>query len=401
MKIYTGNAEEYVAVCTGLCGEVEPERLGPRAPVSRISLYRAIRNLRDAHVLLKHKYEDGRTFLRLSSLGSPGYLDSISPAVTANARKVVREDIKYSGSRDVRLRERATYEFYFSCFDKGIAINGITVEHRRRELNSKVPAPATSGASIFLDDGTPLPLEAIAKTIGKDYTGLFTKKIMKNLEEDGLSKAGTRNSRTAGTLFLSGQPYQVYPVYSATGSAWKPEAELNITNYISGTLERNSPYFSGKNAVISNKCLLLLPNKEEASAFLTINDKNVRIDPCAMYEQSYVRPAFSLEEAFLKLYGTPEWERKMTEVFFPCSPAHGIEDAYLEDGTEVYNFVGCNINRIRETFPRINGADIKTVILAETWMTESLHEIFTKENVEIVEITENDISLIADAVSKA
>jgi len=401
MKIYTGNAEEYVAVCTGLCGEVEPERLASPAPVTKISLYRAIRNLRDARILLKHRYEDGRTFLRLSSVGSPGYLDSITPAVTANARKVVREDIRYSGSKDVRLRERVSYEFYFACFKNGISINDITVEHRKRELNTAFTSPAVVGESIFLDDGTPLPLEAIAKTISRNYTGLFTKRVMKNLEEDGLSKAGTRNSRSAGTLFLSGQPYQVYPISSASGSSWKPEAELNITNYITGTIERNSPYLSGKNAVVRNKCLILLPNREEAAAFLSFDDKSIRINPCVMYEQSFIRPALEAETPFVKLLGVSGWEAKMADMLFPGAHVEGMEDAKLDDGTEVYNFVGCNINRIRETFPRINGAGIKTVILSESWMAGPLHELFGKDSVEIVEISDSDIALIADAISKS
>ena len=120
-----------------------------------------------------------------------------------------------------------------------------------------------------------------------------------------------------------------------------------------------------------------------------------------MYEQSFIRPSLEVEKPFLKILGVTGWEMKMTEMLFPGAHSEGIEDAKLADGTEVYNFVGCNINRIRETFPRINGADIKTVVLAESWMAGTLHGLFGKESVEIVEISDSDIALIAEAISKS
>jgi len=399
MKIYTRNAEEYIAMCLGLCGELEQEELLARAPQSTPSIYRAIKNLKDARVLIKHRYDDKRTFLRLSSKGGADYLAEVTPSLAANAKSIVNEELRYSGSKAQRLRERANYEFYSACLYSGIQINDMSGEYKQREVFEKEDIRRTEGESIFLEDGTPLPFEAIAQAIGSDYTGLFTKRVIKKKTDEGFSRGGSKNSRITGTLFIKSHPYEVYALLDAETSAWKPEAEFNASNYITGTIEANSPYFSKKGAQIENNCILAYPETERAIGMLKIADNNLRIDPGKVYQKAFVRPSCVLDDWFIALLGFTDPASRLTSALFPGSTRKGIEDATLDDGTEVYNFIGCDINRIRYAAPRIINGDRRSLVLIEDWMEDSLHKEFNKDSLQFVVLSKEELRTIADTLS--
>ena len=383
MNIYTTNAEQYIAVRVSLVGELDQEKLLESAPFAKGSIYRAIKELREARVLLKHRYDDGRTFLRLSSLAAE-YLTTISPALLANARCLVRDELKYSGSKAVRMRDRANYEFYGSCADMGIALNGIRTEHS--------PKP------VFSEDSSPAPFEEICKVIDGGYTGFFTKKLIKKREDGEITHQGNRNSRITGTLIISGQVYQTYALSDPEVAAWVPEAEFNAANYITGCIQREAPYFRDKGILVDNRCLLSFPSPESAEKMvLQPGGKNLRIDPSRIYSASYILPEYRLTDTVIRLLGIPDWRRYMASLLFPEGRRMGIADVVTQD-TEVYNFIGCDINRIRQVEARILQSDAKMSLIIEPWMSPVIHKLFGRDNVEIVELGSEEIDILADSI---
>lgn len=399
MKIYTENAEEYIAVRLAIVGEIEQESLLEEAPFAKSSVYRAVKDLRSKKVLIKHRYEDGRTFLRLSSL-SGEYLSCLSPALLANAKQLVRPDLKYSGSLQVRARDRANYEFYGACLDMGIPVNEFATEYRAKSLFESVSEdPKTEGIGIYKDSGAPYPFEEIAELIDARYTGLFTKKLIKQRENGELTNQGKRNARITGTLIVKGQIYQTYALLDPCSSAWIAEAEFTASNYIQGCIQRMSPYYRDKGIILENKCILAFSGPEYAkSMILATDDRPLRIDPCRIYMTSYVSPSYKLSEPLMKLLAIPDWRRYMASALFPGGNRVGIADVIAEDGSEVYNFIGCDLNRIRYTAPRIQQADCHIVILAEPWMSDALSYVFNRQNVEIIEINSEEQAILADGI---
>lgn len=399
MNIKTTNAEEYIVVRLSLAGELDQEAVLESAPFANGSVYRAIKNLRDARVILKHRYDDGRVFLRLSSL-SEEYLKSLSPALLANARSLIRDELKYSGSKAVRMRERANYEFYGACVDSGIAINGIKTMHTPKQPFEHSTVSQITGDALFSKDGSPTSFEDICSQIDGSYTGLLTKKIVKKRDNGEITHQSNRNSRCTGTLIISGQIYQVYALSDPETSAWVPEAEFNTSNYVAGCIQRESPYFRDKGILVDNKCILAYPTVQSAEKMILQPDgKALRIDPCHIYSASYIRPHYSLSDAMIKLLGIPDWRRYMASLLFPDGRRMGIADVVTKN-TEVYNFIGADLNRIRQVTARILQSDENMSILVEPWMTDVIYKLFGRDraNVEIVELGDEDVSVLADSI---
>lgn len=399
MKIYTSNADEYVMVRMGICGEVEQEQLLARAPFSHGNTYKAMKRLKDSRALIKHNYDDGKKFLRLSSVNGAAYLNELSPALAANAKIIVSEDLKYSGSKAARMRDRINSELYSALLECGIAINNISCEHRQSELFKKTE-DITEGESIFKEDGPPLSLEEIVNDIGARYTGLFTKKVIKEKSNGEITHKGSRTSRISGTLFLNGQVYQVYALLNPYSSAWKTEAEFNAANYITGTIQSKSQYHKAHGIRLDNKCILTFSCEEYAQRMIVQEGgESIQIDPCKIYSASYVIPSYDIGATRIKLLGTPNWESKLMEVLFPIVSYDGIADAVTEDGKEVYNFIACDLNKIRSSMPRVLNISEPVVLLVETWMAEAIHRAFDKDNIEIVEISESDLAILANSIA--
>lgn len=396
MKIYIRNAEEYVAVNLGLCGEVEQELLLPRAPLAPASVYRAIKNLRDRRVLLVHRYDDGRKFLRLSSVSAAAYLSQISPALSANAKTVVNEKLQYAGSKQVRLRERGNFELHLAFVDAGIPINGIETEYRPAGL-FKRESLNTEGSTIFTKDGAPLSFEEISESLPDNYTGLFTRRVVKERENGEITHKSSRNSRITGTLFINGQMYQTYALQDPYFSSWQVEAESNAMGYITGTFERRNPRYRDIGLRMEARCILFYPAAENAERML-LQERVPRTDPCRIYEASIIRPSYRMEKPLKKLLGTPEWRVRLTDILFPGGAHDGISDVTTDDGTEIYNFIGCDLNRIRFTTKRIQSMEQKAVLLIEPWMEGSIHKIFEREGIEIITINEEDMTVLADSI---
>ena len=396
MKIYTSNAEEYVAVKLGICGEIEQDKILASPPFSQKNAYRAIKNLKDRRVLIRHRYEDGRKFLRLSSVSGISYLERISPALSANAKLLVSDSLRYSGSKPVRFRERMNYELYQAMEEAGIPVNELVSEYRQSEPFQKTENN-TEGDAIFNDDSTPFTFEEIVSRIRPDHTGLYTKRAIKERTNGEITNKGSRTSRISGTLFLKGQVYQAYAMQDPYTSAWKTEAEFGAANYISGTVENESPYHKAHGIRIENKCILTFPNAEYAARMIRQEEgKAVKFDPCMIYAASYVSPSFALDKTTLKFLSVSNWETKIIDMLFPGGRHEGLADVTTDDGTEIYNFIACDLNKIRSSMPRVLNVDSHMVLLIEEWMSEAIHRMFNRENIEIVEISDEERSILAD-----
>lgn len=397
MKIYMRNAEEYVAVQLGICGELEQGALLARAPFSNGNTYRAIKKLRDARVLIRHRYDDGKKYLRLSSVGGPAYLSRVSPALASNAAVLVNSELQYSGSKDVRLRERANYDVYRGLMIKGIPVNDITCEYRPAELFTRSCGDNTEGRSVFHESGSPFSIEEIYEGLASTYTGLFTKRIIKDSAGEDPIKTGSRTSRITGTLFINGQVYQTYALLDPKRSAWKAEAEFKASNQIIGNLESRSPYY--KNTRMENRCILLLESPEHALKMLDPgNKKSSGIDPCGIYSASYVLPSYSFSDSILKLLGTPDWNLKIADALFSGGRHDGPADTITGDGLEVHSFIGCDLNKIRSAMPRLLNISDPAVLLVDEWMRDTVQAIFDRENLETVGISSKELSVIAESI---
>ena len=398
MKIYVHNAEEYVAVRLAICGELDQENVLASAPRSKVSMYRAIKNLKDSRVLIRHRYSDGRTFLRLSSLCTD-YLRSLSPALLANARTVVNENIKYNGTREARMRDRVNYEFYRECLDQNIEINRISCEYSPEELFSPAEGRMRSeGTSVFSTEDGIDNLESIVKDLPRGYTGLLTKRAVKKKEKSDITSEGNRISRISGTLILRNQVYQTYVLTDPINSTWKTDAEFAGSNYIIGAIERHNPNFSKKGIRLKNQCIFLLSTSEQAGKLIFPGDEKPRMDPRLIYDECYVLPSYKIGDAKLRLFALPDWKKAITIALFPGS-TEGIADAIADDGTEIYNLIGCDLKRISEITPRVLESDEKSVLMVESWMAEPMHEIFSRDNIEIVEINDDQLRTLADNIA--
>lgn len=202
----------------------------------------------------------------------------------------------------------------------------------------------------------------------------------------------------SGVLFLEGRVYKAYALQDPQQSAWKPEAEFRASNYISGALERNCSYYRDGNLQIENKCILMFPSADSAGKMLAEQESRTRIDPCPIYTKSYCRPSYDLGDAFIQLLSIADWERRLVKTLFSDGEYGEIEDIALPDSTEVYNFIGCDLNRIRFCMPRLNSTGIKSLILSEEWMEPYMRTLFHEGEREIITISEEDLKLLAKSL---
>lgn len=401
MKIFCESLEEYIAMSIAVCGEVEKDVVLARAPGLASSASRALKNLRDARVINKHRYDDKRTFLRLSSVGAGDYLGSLSPALLGQAMSVTSPDLSYSGSKVSRLRERCNYELYDSFFSEGIKINSLLVEYRVKDaMFSRRLSPAeTEGRSIF-EGSVPKSIDEIAGEIDENYIGLLTKKVIKKAVDGEVVRDTTKGARMAGTFICNKQAYQIYAFKSAEGSSWKPESEFAAANYVTGAIERNSKYYSEGNIKLIAQCILFFSSPEEACAMIRNSaDSRLRIDPCRIYEISYVRPTLGIDKKLLGLLKITGWRYKLVKVLFPDVIQDSYGDNILPDGSTVYNFIGCDLNGIRKNEVRIKNSTAKSILLVEDWMKDAITDKYSDACTDIVTLSGNDISLITDSIS--
>ena len=393
MRIYYDTAKEYIEIQVAVCGEVDKSRLAPRprAPFTERSINRAVAALRQERVILKHKYDDGRTFLRMSSVSGFDYLGSISPTLRDSAALVISPDGRYSGSKEVRLRERSCYELYFSFADEGVPINFIEICRSDGSVRREA-----EDLRLCDDEGLPRPLGEVLKEAGLPERLFLTRRLIKKRAGDSITKEGSRGSRIAGTLICSRQVYHTYALSKTEGAMWKPDSELSASSYINGVLE-GSDQFRESGLSIEKQCILFCATEEDAEILLL---GDTRIDPCKVYRKSYVIPRLDLGEAMLTLFGIPLWEEKMTKLLLPDSSLDGIADGVLPDTTEVYNFIGCNLNRIRYAATRINSIDSPVLLFIQPWMSKCIHGMFPGGNVQIAEIEDSDISMLTDIINK-
>lgn len=392
MIIKYDTIKEYIGINLALCGEIDKNVLAPRAPFSLRSIDRAIKALREERVLRKHKYDDGRTFLRLSTVNGLDYLASLSPALKINAEIVVGDNGKYSGTKLLRLRERTCYELYSAMVKENIPINYI-------EIKQGIPnteKPASNECEIISNNGTPNPLDKIMADVKLPEKIYLTRRLVKPRLEASSAKDGSRGSRIAGTLILNKQVYQTYSLAKVEGSMWKPDSEHAAASYIAGCIEK-AARFKEDNLSIEPKTIIFCQGREEAVKLI---NGDTRIDPCKIYNQSYVMPEIDISDTMLKLLSVPEWEERIVKVLFPDAEKKGIEDGQLKDGTEIYNFAGANLNKIRYAYTRIHNIDKPVLLLVQAWEKDVIEQIFNQKNVEIAEIEPGDLAILANLITK-
>lgn len=401
MKIYIDNIKENIACKVAVCGEIDKDCLLARAPASKSGVWKAIRELARQKVIKEHKYDDKRTFLRLSSVNSKEYLGSISPALVSQAMSVVNTDIKYSGSKDARMRERASYELYHEIERLGIPINGICFEQRGNCFGVNSNSRKTEGASIFKGpDIEPCAEDAARHISSPEQNEFFTKKIIKKeSEEEKQNKEGRRRARFAGVLLVNAKAFFVYSITDIERMAWRNQAEFDGANYFCGVLERESPYIKETGTRVDPNCILYFHDTEQAKKMLCADqDSKISVYPYKTYKKSHVVPQAEILSAYIPLLGIDEWENKMIRVFFPEAKESEAADAVLPDGTEIYNFAGCDLNRIKYATARIMGLSNHVIILAPEWAVESLRKIYPREGVDYMQLSPEDLKVIAAAI---
>ena len=402
MNVYVNNAEEYLAVVLSLCGEVDVEMDLPRPPLSDRTMRMAVSSSKKKRIIKKHSYEDGRTFIRFSSVGSADYLREISPVVYAQAQSIVAPDLKYHGDKKTRLRERCNYELHASLLDGDVPVNGINVIYRPNHFNRAGHYDRTEGVCpVFGAEMGLAPPEVIAGRHTSPSPVFYTKKVIKKKVGGEIVKEGGRGSRAAGLLAAGYQAYMLYPFYDIETSAWKMESELDAANYICGCFETRSPLFTERNIRISPRSLFLFGSPDEAVKLLyREDDARLRIDPCRIYSSSLVLPSFRIPGGLLSLISVPDWQTRSIGLLFEGAKPGRTADGILEDGTEIYNFIGCDLNRIRYASARIAGAGRNTILLVQEWAQEPVQRLFSRDGIEIVPVGDNDIGVLADALKQ-
>ena len=403
MNIYLNSMLEYVAACVGMCGEVDKETLIGAAPAPRNSVQKAIGSLSKQKVVKEHKYDDGRKFLRLSSVNGGSFLQDISPALFMQACAVVNKELKYGGSKKARLRERTNYELYHSLLNQGIPINGITIEKRNNILGASANESRSIGKSIF--DATETDLQkAAAMHIDEDRMHFFTKKAIKRMTVAGEKYKGSgQGARHSGVFVLGAQIYFAYALDTVSGSAWNAESEVSSANAFCGCVETLSPYFTENRLRADPSCIICYASPEEAILHITANineDITVRIDPTRIYKRSLIQPSLSPDENLMALIRMDDWEDKIVKALFPGAVKSEAADGMLPDGTEIRNFIACDLNKIRRADTRIREINNHVIILAPEWATDALRELFPRNGIDFVGFSPADMAIITAAIAE-
>lgn len=401
MIIRADNAEEYIAIRLALCGEIDKDRIQKDAPFSQRSIDRALKSLKDKRVVNKHVYDDGKTYLRFSSVGAPAFLNSISPALLQQAKSVTAPNLLYTGNKGMRMRERCCFELYAEMLESVGSINMISYTYAPNILGTEATGVKISGSSVFKASSIPF-FEDTARYVSGTGNLYFTKRVLKKYMETGAARDAGRGSRIAGTIILSKEVYQTYALSKVDGSSWKADSEVSASNYILGCLERNSEAFRETGTKAESQCILFYPSVDEVANMIFKPDGiRTKVEPSMIYGRSLLMPSYRISKSMLKLLSVPAWSDKLSMSLYPDASMNEMGGFVLPNGSEIYNFTGCDLNKMRSSISRIAYSDRTSILIIQDWMRPITEELYGGFNTEIVELNDEAINIIADAISEA
>lgn len=349
---------EYYMCLLGMFGEIVSLHASEHAPAAKTTAGDELRLMMKDKLIRYHKHSDRKRTFRISDPAGFEYIKNIDTRLHEHAEMIVGTDVRYTGSRDYRLKKRKESVLMFNLLSAGLAVDGARL-NGEKELIFESPSlisaaeiikAAPSGKAFFLSG----PL------LKRDKSTTHQRREM---------------SISTGTLFSRGG---IYTTYSITTSRfrWYQEAERISAESVarlyedSLDLERRS---DGR-----NRAIFFTEDKEIAGEMIEQSGYAGRkMDPLGIFRLTYLVPLedkdFAMDVA--KMLTIPDWRVK-TDKILGLAPS-GKHDGIAEDGKKIYNLLCCNLAKLHEVEGEIKRGVCRVVI--HDWQKEVFDKLYATE----------------------
>ena len=401
------NCEEYILARFALCGELPSVGIGIGIPYSNTYVVDTIRKMRKKDLIHEFRYNDRKKYYRISNpKGMEAIRKRYGSTATSHLELMLGDSSsRYKGTSDYRMKQRKLYELCFFFNSVGFDVDRIHIAKESNDFGSKKDHKSLRRISVtekekgvFSRRGTLKSIPQIFSEYDSAAPTFLTSKALRNLADTGIQLHPRTQMYRASGMMISGK--NIFSVYYLRGSGemwWKDvEGQYAFQMWRMAANHLQTVKGTSFNAGL-RKAIFFFPDRETVTDFITNRTKRVKINPGDVYNMTYAVPLKENAAAIIKMLSIDNWRNKLNRVLsITPSTSTEVEDGFMESGTGMFNFLCCNIRRMKLMAERIKATN--AVVLIHDWQQEIAHELYGKK-VNAIVIDEAMFDVLVRAVA--
>ena len=420
-QLEASNCREYLFLKFSICGELASIEISDGLPYAHNYVLAEIKKMRDERLIYAYKYSDRKRYYRITN--AAGGLSKLKELCGEEALlhfnlMIGCDEAIYSGTKESRLKQRRLYEVCALFVSMGYEIDGIKIKKdsdnfglRSRaaagsdENDSCTEVPAKRGFSsdsVFYAEGEMTGLKSVPEIFASrnpnEYS-FITCKALRKVSSEGLQlHPRAQMYRVMGILLHRKIIYAVY-YFRGSGEIWWKDTEVQFAFQAWRMAAMNLKAFSGVENAGLRKAIIFVPTKDVATDFITNRTKRVKVNPNDVYNLVYVVPLKENVRSIISMLMIDGWKEKLNAVLsVKPSTDEEAEDGWMDSGAGMFNFLCCNVGRMKMMAERIKATNATIVI--HDWQVEIAQHLYGK-NVSMVVIDAKMFDVLLEAVKQS
>ena len=352
MDVKIENAEEYIMAKLALVGEARAKGIGGRTPYANNYALKAVSDLREKGAIRKYDYGDSKAY-RVCDPAGVSLIEKIHPDLAEHFSLMVgKEGNRYKGGKEYRKKQRRLYDVAEMCLDENISIDLINIS-LEEGLIEKSP---------FLDGNQRDIGELLNEVSGPNF---LTSKIIKGITSEFTLHPKAHMYRAIG-IFANGNLLYVAYYFEGVGETWWKDVELQLAETIrkKSNIQRDV-----------NSSIFYFKDVDTLAKYCT-EPKRRRVFPSYVYNFVYLIPMDQDPGCMTKILLVEDWKDKINSLLIAKRNVR-IGDGEMEDGTKVFNLLGCNLITIEKLAPIIRKNN--AAIIIHEWMIDIAKTLYGDE----------------------
>ena len=408
-KIKIEKSEEYISVLFAISGELAWKNFGEASCLfTKDYLQKKIKKMVDSGIAKIYRYPDQNRYYRLQSAKAEELLsetDRENILMNHFNLMVGAKNGRYKGSKDQNIKKRKLYEVCSLFTSLGIEVDLLSIEQEKgppsfSETSRSVFLPAAEQRARLAEiekrraNGEKITeqtvqneiqrnVEDIMQDIKPDVPSFLTGKVLRNFFPTGLAfNSRIIMHKALGILYSNTLLYFIYVFNKDIKEGFFTDIEVQFSSKLEYISRQNLKAFDGiRLTPTKRKAIFYVKTAKELREILNNNDENHKgLIEKAMktYSHIHIIPTDENAEEITEMIITPEWKKTLNALLSDSPSSYKEEeDGFMEDGSGMFNFLGCDVTEIIRKKERIKLT--KGTVWCHEWMCDVIKEFLGEE----------------------
>lgn len=348
----------YYMCLLGMFGEILSLHASEHAPAAPTTAGDELRLMMKDGLIRYHKHQDKKRTFRISDPAGFAYIEQIDKRLFEHAEMIVGKTVRYTGSKDYRLKKRKEAILMNMLLSSGVIVDGARMG-KDKEISFISPSLVDA--------------KEIIRSTPEDEPFFLSGPLLKRRTDTQHKRR--EMSISTGTLFSKGGIYTTYSISTAR-FRWFQDAERVSADSIVRLYEEAKDIERRMDG--RQRAILYTETSDIAGELIEMTGfAGKKMDPLSIFRLTYLVPLEDKELAMdiTKMLTVPDWRRKTNNIL-GLSPT-GKHDGETAEGKKIHNLLCCNLAKLHEVEGEIKRGRCKVIV--HEWQKEVLERLYATE----------------------